>query len=147
MTALAGETIIAGKVPGERIATDTETADSATFTTTETVVMTVVAPLVIGRTYRVTMYGKANSSVGTDDITWRIREDNVTGSEMQSDRVEVAGSATTGRKISMEVEHTASATADKTFVVTGVRSTGTGNHFLEANSARPVYLYVDYIRG
>ena len=144
---LAGETIIAGKVPGERIATNIVTADSATFTTTETTVQSVTAALVTGRTYRVRAAGKANSSVTSDFTIWRIREDNSTGNQLQSDRVNIDGSGVEGAKVEMEAEFTAGSTGNKTFVLTGVRSSGTGNCFLEAAAARPSYLYVEYIRG
>jgi hypothetical protein len=144
----AGETIIAGRVPGERIATTTATADSSTFTTTETTVMSVTAALVTGRTYRVRFYGRFNSSVSTDRVVARFREDNSSGTEIATTDTPLTNySGTFGHAIEIEIEYTASATGNKTFVVTGERGAGSGNCNLEAATTRPAYLYVDYIRG
>lgn len=148
MAVFAGQSAIAGKMPGERIATDIDVSDSATFTTTETTVQSVTADLVSGRIYGIHFYGHANSSVGTDHVVFRIREDNSTGTELQSDVVGVDGSTTLGTKSELYAEYTAVATGSKTFVVAGIRTAAsTGNCFLEAGSNRPSYLYVDYIRG
>jgi hypothetical protein len=145
---LAGQTLVAGRIPEERLAKTEVIADSSTTTTTELTVITVVAPLVSGGIYRVTAYGHVNSSVGTDTVTTRIREDSSVGNELQQDGgIAIAGSTTSGRKFYMQVEYTAVATGNKTFVVTVNRSSGTGNVNLEASGARPAYAYVDYIRG
>lgn len=129
-----------------RIETVVQTVDSAVFLGVEETVMTVTARLLAGNIYRVYFYGKANSSVGTDEILFRIREDDDVGAEKTSDRVDVNGSTTAGRKSILEVEYEPPADEDKTFVVTGVRSSGTGNGFLEAATTRPSYFYIDWIR-
>ncbi|MCI0687022.1 MAG: hypothetical protein L0Y54_07280 [Sporichthyaceae bacterium] len=147
MAVLAGETIIAGKVPGERIATDIDTADSATFTTTETEVQSVTAALVSGRTYRIRWATRFESSVADDRVIARIREDNSTGSELSNMVVRMFTVGSIGWPVTIEAEYTAVATGNKTFSATGVRQSGTGNCFMEAAANRPSYLYVDYIRG
>ena len=143
----AGESVIAGRMPGERIATQIDTADSGTFTTTETTVQTVVAALVNGRTYRIKHHTRWGTSVSGDRINSRLREDNSVGNELQSANVIVDVTATgSGFPGDLEVEYTAVATGNKTFVATGDRSTGTGVITCEG-AATPRYLYVDYIRG
>ncbi len=147
--ALSGETVIAAAVSGERIATNVNTADSATFTTTETIVQTVTAALVTGRLYRVYWFGHWGSSVAADRFQWRIREDNVSGTilqELTAQSTAIHGGASLGEQVILEAEFTAVATGNKPFAVTGVRSSGTGNGQLEGAATRPNYLYVDYIR-
>lgn len=142
----AGETIIAGRIPGERIATSIETSNSANITTTETEVQTVTAAVVTGRTYRVRWSVRVSSSVAADDITLRIREDSLTGTILQSETMDVNVSNREPR-VTLEAEYTADATEDKVFSATLVRTAGTGNVILNAATTVPTYLYVDYIRG
>jgi len=145
----AGESVIAGRMPGERIATQIDTADSSGFGTTETVVSTVTAALVTGRTYRVSFRSAFQSDVAADTVNARIREDNVTGTQMQLRRcyshIATAGAGFPG---DLEAEYVAVATGNKTFVATGQRSSGTGVAIVaEGSATAPRYLYVDYIRG
>jgi hypothetical protein len=144
----AGETIIAGKVPGERIATDSGSADSSNFTNAaEVVVQSVTAPVVIGRTYRVVFHGSFASSIAADTLFVRIREDSLTGTQLQSTAFEITTTTAVGWKLTLEAEYTADATEDKIFTLTAIRAGGSGNCRLEAGSDHPAYLYVDYIRG
>ena len=143
----AGFQLVAGRIPGERIATTSTTSDSSTFTTTEAEVLSVTAALVDGRTYRVRAHCRWASSVAGDRVIGRIRQDSVTGSEVTSANVIADTTATNGWPMMIEAEYTATATGDKTFVVGGVRASGTGNCYMVAASNRPGYLYVDYIRG
>lgn len=145
----AGESVIAGRMPGERIATQIDTADTATFTTTETTVSSVTAALVTGRTYRVSFRGTMQSDVAGDLINARIREDNSTGNQLQLRREQsTTATAGSGPSFDQEAEYTAVATGNKTFVATGVRAAGgTGNITCEGAVTQPRYLYVDYIRG
>jgi len=83
MAATAGQVATAGRIPGELIASSRATSDSATFTTVETTVLSVTAPLVSGRTYRVVFYGKFATTVAGDIGAARMREDNVVGAERQ----------------------------------------------------------------
>ena len=146
--AFAGQIAVAGRIPGELIASSVSTSDSATFTTTETTVLSVTAPLVSGRTYRVIFFGKFASTVAGDIGVARIREDNSTGPERQSDYLDFnTASLTIGYSCYMEFEYQASSTGNKTFVVTGVRNTGTGTLRLEAAGHRPSYLRVEYVSG
>jgi hypothetical protein len=143
---LAGETIIAGKVPGERIATMTpRTGNSDAIGTTETVVDTVVAPVVEGRIYKVTWDGRLNPSTAGNDGVVSIREDTVGGNSLQGVAVDLPISARTPR-LNLEVEYEADATEDKTFVATLDLVSGTGTITATAAATQPTYFYVDYIR-
>lgn len=142
----AGDIITVPTVPGARIATTVVTA-SVTVTTTETVVMTVVAPLVIGRIYRVRHATHFNSTVIDDRVFVRFREDSPTGTSIQAVNLSIGTINVNGEQLDQEVEFTAVATANKTFVLTAEQTGGTGVVNLRALSSAPVYLYVDYIRG
>lgn len=144
MPSTAGFQLLAGRIPGERIATSTRTSNSSSFTA-ETQTDTVTAPLVSGRTYRVRVVLAPSSSVSGDVDLVRMREDNSSGTLLQFGRVYI-GSAT-GYSAMLEAQYTAVATGDKTFVVTGARSSGTGNITHAAGATQPTYLYVDYISG
>jgi hypothetical protein len=146
VAAVAGQVATAGRVPGERIATTTVTSDSSTFTTTETEVASVTAALVSGRTYRVRYAARFASTVAADWLMASVREDSTTGTRLTEDNVISEQSATAGWPVAGEAEYTAASTGDKTFVLTGIRATGTGTCRLEAATTRPTYLYVDYIR-
>jgi hypothetical protein len=145
MGVLAGETIVAGKVPGERIQTAKATSSSGTITTTETVVQTIVAPVVAGRIYRITWDGRVQSTANADDVVAKIREDSVSGTVLQDADVDIH-IGTRSYRWHFETEYTADATEDKTFVVTLDRDAGTGNITMFATSTQPCFLYCDYIR-
>ncbi len=141
----AGQQLVAGRVPGERIATAIRTTSTGTFTSTETQSDTVTAALINGRTYKIAWWGLPTSSVAGDAALIRVREDNLTGTLLQAGRVHIG--AATGFAAYFEVHYTAAATGDKTFIVSGQRSSGTGNISLAAASTQPSHLYVDYISG
>lgn len=138
--------IITLPLPGQRIATTTATTDSATFTA-ETVIDTVTAALITGKTYRVRWIASMQSDVSGDSMNSRIRGDNLAGTQLivrrESSFTNAAGS---GPDMSLEAEFTAVATGDKTFVGTGARSQGTGNITAEGSATTPRLLYVDFIR-
>jgi hypothetical protein len=138
---LAGETIIAGKVPGQRIASMTpRTANSATITTTETVIDTVVA----GRRYGVWWDGRPVATTAGDDIQYSLREDSVSGTVMQAVAVDVPV-VNRHPRARLYAEYEADATEDKTFVATLFRVAGSGNAQGVAAATQPTYFNVDYI--
>jgi hypothetical protein len=141
----AGETIIAGKIPGERIATTIRTEDSSNVTS-EAVIDTVEAAVVEGRIYRVRWHGRFASSVAGDDAHFRIREDSISGTELASVAEDLEVVARQPRS-TIEAEYTADATEDKTFVATLTRLAGTGGVHGDAAAGGPTYFYVEYIRG
>lgn len=147
MTLVAGAKVraIEGLLPMiyQRLATTTRTSNTSTFTA-ETVTDTVSADLVLGRLYKVVAYQLIASSVANDSVNVRLREDNLTGTQMQAIRVEVPITSTVFLAY-VEAHYTAAATGSKTFVCTGVRASGTGNISHNASSTQPNYLYVDYV--
>ena len=146
MAATAGLRAEAGRIPGERIATTVETSDSTTFTTAETQVSSVTAPVVSGRIYRVRFAGGWQSTVADDTVSVRIREDTSSGTQLLLRVVDVFRTGSFTAAPALEVEYTADATEDKVFVLTAQRLTGSGTINLDAAASGPSYLYVDYIR-
>jgi hypothetical protein len=143
----AGDTITVPTSPGARVATTEVTGDSS-FQATELTVISVTAPLVSGRTYRVKFASRIGGTVAADIAAIRIREDSVTGTIMQSGRILISDNDAVGwGPLVLERQYTATATANKTFVGTGQRTTGSGSPRLDAGTVNPAYLYVDYISG
>lgn len=129
-----------------RIETTELTASSAaTSGTTELLVATVDAVLTAGITYRITFAGATTVSVTTDHFFARIRENSIAGAQLQGRRF-TNGTAASAYPLNMQVEYPANASGLKTFVVTFVRSSGTGTATCYAAADQPGYLYVDSIR-
>lgn len=143
---LAGETAEAGRVPGERLDTDIITADTANVDTTETVLASVAAPVVQGRTYKIVFDGAVQLSVADDQFLVHIREDSVTGTQIGSRRV-TAASTNVNQPFHFEGEYTAAATGTKTIVLTFERVSGTGTIHIDAGLSNPSYFYIEYNRG
>lgn len=143
----AGFQLVAGRIPGERIATEKITSDT-TFADSETQVASVTAPLVNGRTYRIRFVGRWGSDTSGDHVQARLRQDGLTGGLINFAKAEIFSTSATGADLMiMEGEFTASSTADKTFVASGERVSGTGTCRLDAEAGGPAFLYVDYISG
>lgn len=147
MVSSAGFQLAAGRIPGERIATTINTTDSSSWTTTETLTDSVTAALVSGRTYRIRWSGGIVSTVAGDIVLNRMREDSVAGTLMNERNFYLASTSTAGFGAELEATFTAITTANKTFIVSGIRNGGTGTHHADATATRPRYLYVDYISG
>jgi len=128
-----------------RIATTIRTTNSSSFTS-ETLINSVTASLVSGATYKIRWDADVAGTVTGDLARFRIREDNVAGTQLSLKNSVIHGPGT-DYPIGFEVEYTAVATGSKTFVVTCLRQTGTGTLACNANANEPSYLYVDYIRG
>ena len=140
----AGQQLIANRIPGERIATTVATSNSANVTT-EAITDTVVAALVSGRTYKISFRCSVTGGAAERALI-RIREDNVSGTVLQTFRVQITVATNYGAP-PVEAEYTAVSTGNKTFVATLQRETAVANTFRTGNATQPVYLYVDYIRG
>jgi hypothetical protein len=127
-----------------QIATRAGTAVMGTDTTagtfaTETVILTLVVALTAGRRYAVKANARCSSTVNADSVLFRVREDTVAGTQNSVNRVWLdADSAGIGCEC--YGEYVAVATANKTFVLTMARRTGTGTAIVGRN---PSYLYVD----
>lgn len=147
MPTSAGFQLLAGRIPGELIASSSVTADSANFTTTETVVMTVTAPVVTGRTYSIWGFPSFQSSVADDFVRAAIRQDNASGTRMDLSDIAILTTTGTIWTASLFALYTADATEEKTFVVTGDRIGGTGDCRLEADAQWPAIMLVRYETG
>jgi hypothetical protein len=144
----AGQELVAGRLPGERIATGTkQTSDSASITTTETEIASVTASLVSGRTYGISVMVRVGSSVAGDTAIIRLREDTIAGTEVGGDNLHIPTSSSVGHPYLLYYEYVAVSTAAKTFIIGLVRNAGTGNIRREAASTRPTFAFVDYISG
>jgi len=147
MASSSGFQLTAGRIPGEQIALNTETTDSSNWTTTETQTDAVTAPLVIGRTYRIRYFGGVVSTVANDVALIRIRENNTSGTALAERNFSIPSTSSGGYACALEARYTALATANKTFVATGVRNGGTGTHHADGTTVRTRLLYVEYISG
>lgn len=131
-----------------RISTSVETTDSATFTTANTQIGSVVAALVSGRTYavRLVTHIGADATGSTADVN--LRENNTAGAEIQAAvGVPIPTSTAAGHYLAIEGEYTAVSTGNKTFVAVAARNSGSANLRREAAATRPQLLYVEYARG
>lgn len=131
---------------GYRLDQDVDTANSGNITGTETVVMTVAEGLNLGATYRLSARLHVDTSVSGDDVSVKIREDDATGTILNQHGFDIP-SASFPVLVNLEAEYTAVADASKTFVVTIVRTAGTGNIIKIGAATQPAYFYLDYIRG
>ena len=129
-----------------RIATSRRTTDSAavTSTVTESIIDTVTADLVAGRTYKIVWDFGASQSVATDNFFARIRLDNISGTQLQGFRI-MTGNNGTSNPVHRETEYDAVATGPQTFVTTFIRIAGTGSLTSHAASTNPQLLYVEQV--
>lgn len=129
-----------------RVATTPLTTNSATWTTTESgALITASALLTNGWTYAVTAILFVNSTAAADVGFMRIHEDTATGTQDVGENVYMATTSANGWPVTLYAEYTASATATKTFVVTGSRTAGTGTMGIVATTTRPCFLKIDRI--
>lgn len=142
----SGFQVLAGRIPGERVGGVVRTSTVGSITTSEVAVDTVTAPLVAGRTYGIWWFSQAQSSVAADTVNARMREDNATGTRMTVKRMAIPESGQ-NYEIAHYGEYTAVATANKTFVGTLVRGSGTGTIQSPASSTSHCIIYVEYISG
>jgi hypothetical protein len=121
------------------------TSTSSGIVGTEAVIDTVVVPVVAGRTYAVVWDSCWQASAVSGQIRCRIREDNLTGNQLQLRQLHAPLVATQSEGQRVMAEYTADATEDKTFVLTAVRQSGTATWTSVAGSDNPSYFYADYI--
>jgi hypothetical protein len=121
----------------------TDTTGSGTFTT-ETVTDTVTASLIAGTEYEIRWTGLFQSSVAGDVVNTQMREDSISGTRLCDGRVPCT---TANRAFAAAVRgfYTAAVTGSKTFVITGVRDSGTGNITRAAVATSPSVLTVDEV--
>lgn len=138
-----------------RVAQGTLTSDSATWTATESgSLLSVAGSLISGQRYRLSVVSwlstdsttypiNAQSSVETSVL--RVREDNATGTSAMGPQIPLPTTSTTGFNICAFTDFVAVSTASKTFVLTGERIGGSGNHRIRAGAGRVTTLTVDHM--
>jgi hypothetical protein len=145
MTVNGGDVIYAADV-NTTIAQSVYTADSSTWTSTETSIMTVTANLVSGQTYMIEM----DCNIGTSAVTYtwsstnaeassvRIREDTVSGNQLAQGQVFMSAASSVGFALTVRVPYTATATGEKTFVAGAQKSNSSAaTHIMRAATSRP----------
>lgn len=144
----AGQQLVAGRIPGEWIDGVQSNADSSTFTGTETVILTLAdAPLVTGRTYELVAHVNIETTVADSRVIVRIREDNLAGNAFEQANVWPDFTGSIGMPVALKAPFTAGSTGNKTFVVTGVRASGTGTINMSGDASTPNLLDVYYRNG
>lgn len=135
----AGDIIKAGRIPGEVVASSSETSDSSTFTTTETVIGTLTFTRVSGVTYMIEAEAQVSSDTANDVVRILLREDNSTGTAIDHGVIEINSTADARPNTrNLRALHTAPASTSKTFVVTALRiSGGSGVIRREASTTAP----------
>jgi hypothetical protein len=133
-----GDEIILARMPGYLAGWAQETSDSSTFTTTETVVGTVTASVISSVVYLLQCDLKIGTTVADDLVSIKLREDNVSGTQIQgsSDIIPRSGSNNSAT-FPLRARWTASSTGSKTFVATAQRVGGTGNLSRDVLSVLP----------
>lgn len=125
--------------------TTTITAATATSSTVETVWATWTASVISGQTYEIEAMYSVKTSVAGDGSLERIREDSLTGNQLQGVTVPLPGTISGGNPAYIRAEYTAASTGTKTFVLTAIRNGGTGVHNLQASSSSPATFRVQPI--
>jgi hypothetical protein len=148
----AGDPVYASDI-NTLVARETLTSDSTTWTSTESgSVFEITADLVSGRLYRIDLTCHVSTDAQTFAITSantemaiiRIKEDDVSGTQLCGDQIKLGHTSANGFKLSTWVYYTAAATGPKTFVVTGQRNGAAsgGNQRLRGFPLRPCILTV-----
>jgi len=148
MTVFGGDPILAADINEliDRQNSALFTADSSTWGATETLLGAVAVSAVAGAKYKIVFVGKVSADVAADASVLRIREDNLTGTQLQLQPVYLPTTAANGWGIHVYAEWTASSTASKTFALTGQRTIGTGTaHRIRGSGSAPGFFYADRI--
>ena len=148
MTVFAGDEVLAADINEliDRQNTTIFTGDSATWGATELVAMSLTFAAISGAKYKIVFEGRVSTDVSADAANMRIREDNLTGTQLQLQQVYLPNTSGNGWQAHAYAEWTATSTGNKTIVLTGQRSSGTGTaHRIRASGSAPSYLFADRI--
>jgi hypothetical protein len=130
------------------IAEAAELTDSASITTTETVIATVTGALKTGRLYHVWITTHVGSDSAANGASIRIREDALAGTVLnQTDGELTVNVGGVGTPWTFLGRYTAVADGSKTFVGTLQRVAGAGNLRREASANRPTIMWIEYVSG
>lgn len=127
-----------------RVGENLNTASTGTFTTTETITDSITINLISGKEYELLFDGNFNSSVANDAVQVKLREDNVTGTELNETSVGLPVNSLWFRGTVVGI-YTAVATGAKTLVATGKRVSGTGNITRQGGATLPSLLRVNQV--
>lgn len=153
MVMLGGDVTFAADINGfvpQLLDVDEVTADSSTWAGTESAALyTVTADLVSGERYLLRLFTNVSTSSsaaspGIEFSQMRFREDTSAGTQFVSANAYCPTTSGNGFPVSMTGFYTAAATGAKTFVVTGQRSSGAGNHQIRASGSRKTYFELWY---
>jgi hypothetical protein len=126
-----------------RVYTNEIVANSATYGATEVVLYTVTAFLTGGQTYAVEAILKVAIDVASDVSFIRIREDTLTGNQLEGANSQTGSTNGNGFPVVAITEYTPSADGNKVFVITGQRASGTGTaHGVKASPNRKSYIRI-----
>jgi len=148
MTVFAGDEVFAADINEliDRQNTTIFTGDSSTWSGTEVSVMSNTFAAVAGAKYKIVFEGRISTDVAADGAVIRVREDNLTGNQLNYTVVYLPTTAGNGWLGHVYAEWTATSTGNKTVVITGQRTVGTGvAHRIRAAGNGPAYLFVDRI--
>jgi hypothetical protein len=149
MASSAGQQLIAGRIPGERIATATATSDSGTSDSSSTEITTMTlsnVPLVEGRIYKVVHVAKYEGATAGNGADVRLYAGTVaSGSLIGATVVHIGSTSGVGFPCYIESHYTATATGNQTFSVGMSREYGTGTVNMHAATNNIALLYVDYV--
>jgi hypothetical protein len=124
---VSGSSFVHGADPVVTLANSAiSTATTGAFNTTETVTDNVAANLVTGAVYEVMWTGGIQATTATDTLLYRIRGDNLAGTQLAGGRY-VPNTTSSAGPLTLRALYTAVATGSKTFVVTMQRNAGAGN--------------------
>lgn len=141
----AGQQLVAGRIPGEQIARQDATSDSATFTGTEVELQTVTAAVVSGRTYKI-VYDWGCEITIDGSVRSQVRLDTVSGTIIGI-RDTAVDASTTVNSCRVETFWTATSTTSQTFSGTGRVTGGGGTANRNADATFPSFMYVEYVSG
>lgn len=132
-----------------RVAKVKVTSDSGTWTTGEVQYTTINATLEQGYTYGVSvvaaMSAAAVASPSGEAAICRIREDNVSGTQLAGPQVYLPTASTVGFFAQAYAEYVPGANGNKVFSITGARNGGTNTQQFRAGTTRPTLVYIDLI--
>jgi hypothetical protein len=150
MTFFAGDELDAADLDfvaeATKVTTTTVSADTSTYTTTEALLATFSATLVSGRGYAVeadlAVVASAVASPSAEVSLVRLREDNLTGSQLAQVNVYLVSTSSAGFPTRLYAEYTAVSSGSKTFAITGVRNGGANSHKLHGAAGAKGWLRV-----
>lgn len=128
-----------------QVGLSTRTSNTGGITTTETVLDTVTATLVAGRTYRITYNTNAASTVLTTMARFRIREGNGIAGTMRQLANTVPAIINSDFGVTLVGRFTAVSSGSQTFSGTLVRASGTGTLSSNANTNQPTYMTIERV--